>query len=378
MATSLERVSRSTSLVGHPYVPIGMGEHVRSTYRALRSVAMRPIVTDIYKLTPPDTDELEEFAGICSDTPSDINIFHINGNEVEQSLAHLGASHRWDGYNVIYPLWELARYPEEWARQLDRFDEIWAPSRFIHDGLQRACARPVFHMPLSCEVRLGSFLGRRHFRIPENDYTFLFFYDLRSYSSRKYPQAVIRAFRQLLAARPSASTHLIIKMNGVETNPQAFSELQQDTCDLGHRVTLFHQVMGSNEVKNLVRCSDCFVSLHRSEGYGFGIAEAMVLGKPVIATAYSGNMDFMIPGGSYGIGYRLIPVNEGDYPHAHDQVWAEPDVDQAASCMVTLVDDHRAGWVVGHHARLHMKKHFSYGAIGMNYRARLDQIGAAI
>jgi len=372
---------KGVCLVGHLYAPIGMGEHVRCTYRALRSVALRPTLSNIDNFVPSeadffpeDADELTEFSGACTDRLSDINVFHINGDEVEQALSSLSRHQSWNGYNIVYPLWELAKYPAEWACQLDRFDEIWAPSRFIYDSLRRACTKPVIHMPLACEVVLTSFLGRRYFGIPEDNYTFLFFYDLRSYTTRKNPQAIVRAFRALLAIHPFSKAHLVIKVNGVGKNPEAFHQLSRELDDLEDHVTLFQRVMTSNEIKNLVRCCDCFVSLHRSEGYGLGIAEAMVLGKPVIATAFSGNMDFMSPDASYGIGYTLVPLNEGDYPHYRDQVWAEPDWEKASSCMATLIDDPEKGRAIGKRASAHMRLRFGYRPIGLNYFNRLEVI----
>ena len=361
-------------LVGHPYVPIGMGEHIRGTCRALRSVVRRPVLLDIYKTVVPEADELREFADFCTEEFRAINIFHINGNEVEQALKHLTHHRSLTGYNIIYPLWELPNYPEEWARQLDRFDEIWAPSRFICDSLRPACSKPVFHLPMPCEPSLSSFLGRRYFRLPEADYTFLFFYDLRSFTTRKNPQAVVRAFRHLLEQRPFAKVHLALKVNGVETNPDEFSLLCDGLKDLKGHISIFHQVMTGNEVKNLVRCCDCFVSLHRSEGYGLGIAEAMVLGKPVIATAYSGNMDFMDPAVSLGISYRLIPLTAGDYPYADGQVWAEPDWEEAAFCMTRLVDNPERGRRLGWLASRHMRQHFGYRPAGVRYIGRLEEI----
>lgn len=366
------------SLLGHPYMPIGMGEHIRSSYRAFRSVAAQPSITDIYKLVSPETDELTEFADACTDCQGAVNIYHINGNEVEQALAHLSYSRSWSGYNIIYPFWELARYPAEWASYLNRFDEIWAPSRFIYDALSEACTKPVIHMPMACEVRLTSFLGRRYFGIPETDYTFLFFYDLRSYSTRKNPQAVANAFRTVLEKRPFAKVHLVIKVNGVESDPELYKQLQQELNDLKGHITLFHRLMTGNEVKNLVRCCDCFVSLHRSEGYGLGIAEAMALGRPVIATAYSGNMEFMTPEVSYGVAYDLIPVSEGEYPHYQGQFWAEADSEEAASYMLKLVDNPAEGRKLGKQAASHMRLHFGYRPTGLRYIKHLEESGKLI
>lgn len=361
-------------LVGHPYAPIGMGEHVRATFRSLRKVAAQPKLYDIYKLQQPSPAELAEFDGSCQSSPARINVFHINGNEVEQVWNHINYHKPWTGYNVIYPLWELPRYPSVWAEQLNRFDEIWAPSRFIFDGLKKACEKPIFHMPLSCEIAVNGFFGRRYFGIPEADYAFLFFYDLRSYTSRKNPQGVIQAFRQLLANRPYSKAHLVIKVNGVDTNPAAFNELQEQMGDLHSNVTLMHREMSSDEVKNLVRSCDCFISLHRSEGFGFGIAEAMALGKPAIATAYSGNMDFMTQDVALCVDYKLIPVESGEYPHHEDQVWADPDYGQAAAFMMRLVDEPGWGRDIGARAALHMRSEFGYRRIGLNYVNRLDAI----
>lgn len=366
--------SSDVCLAGHPFAPIGMGEHVRATFRSLNAVYQPPQLHDIYKLVPASDDEVAEFGQAMVEDPKPINIFHINGNEVAGALEHINQARPWTGYNIIYPLWELPRYPQEWAEQLDRFDEIWAASRFVMDGLKEVCSKPVVHMPLATEIQLDGFYSRRYFGLPEADYVFLFFYDLRSYSARKNPRGVFEAFKQLLNKRPYTRTHLVIKVNGVDMNPQAFAELQAEVQALYGRVTLIDRMMSSSEVKNLLRCSDCFVSLHRSEGYGFGVAEAMALGKPAIATAYSGNMDFMTPDTSLPVGYRLIPVLEGEYPHHHGQHWAEPDQDQAVAYMLQLVDDPAMGRALGKKAQLHMQSNFSYRYTGLRYRARLDEI----
>lgn len=361
-------------LAGHPFAPIGMGEHVRATFRSLRAVYTPPRLHDIYKIVAAGEAEGIEFGPALVDRPAPINIFHINGNEVAHALDHINQVRPWSGYNIIYPLWELPRYPQEWATELDRFDEIWAASHYVMDALKKACSKPVYHMPLATEVQLDTFHGRRYFGLPEADYLFLFFYDLRSYSARKNPQGVFEAFKQLLAKRPYTRTHLVIKVNGVDMNPQAFAQLQAEVRTLQGRVTLIERTMSSTEVKNLLRCSDCFVSLHRSEGYGFGVAEAMVLGKPVIATAYSGNMDFMTADTSLPVGYRLIPVQEGEYPHFEDQQWADPDGEQAVAYMLQLVDDPAMGRALGRKARLHMQSYFSYRYTGLRYQARLAEI----
>lgn len=361
-------------LVGHPFAPIGMGEHLRSTFRSLQAAHLAPSITDIYKLNTPTDEEKKELFSHCSDKPAPVNIYCINGNEVEQALKHLSYQESWSGYNIIYPAWELSNYPDTWAKQLDKFDEVWASSNFTYEALSGACEKEVIKLPLACGISLTSFLGRRYFHIPESSYVFLFFFDLKSYASRKNPYAVINAFKELLTLRPYSMAHLVIKINGTESNPVEYKKITNLLSTLGDNTTCINQTMTANEVKNLMRCCDCFISLHRSEGYGFGIAEAMTLGKPVIATAYSGNLEFMDITVSYGVGYELIPLADDDYPFAEGQVWAEADWHEAAQHMLQLVDSPQAGREKGKQAQAHMEKNFSPRAIGLNYLNRLNYI----
>lgn len=361
-------------LIGHPFAPIGRGEDVRCSLRALRAVAIRPTVLDLYAHHRPDPDAAAEFGPYLTDTPKAINVFHLNGDEIDRALATLGDSLPSNAYNIVYPAWELSHYPREWAEQLDRFDEIWAPSVFIRDALLPVVNRPVVHMPLACEVMLSSFRSRRYFGVPEAAYAFLFFFDFRSYAARKNPGAVIRAFHALCQLRPSANACLVIKVHGSESAPEALADLQQAVADLRGRAVLINQAMDDNDTKNLVRSCDCFVSLHRSEGFGRGLAEAMYLGKPVIATRYSGNLDFMDDSTAYLVDHTLVPLKAGNYPFWQSQHWADADTDQAAMYMARLLDDPVSGYVMGQLASAAIRTQIGWRAAGMRYRQRVEVI----
>lgn len=352
-----------------------MGEHIRSAYRSFRSVGAMPHVLDIYEMNPPNGDSPRGLQESLTRRFSEINIFHINGDEVEQALSHLSCEGFSDEiYRIIYPAWELPRYPKEWGMQLERFHEIWAPSLFIKQSLEESVAVPVIHMPLACEVPLSSFQGRRHFGIPENTYAFLFFFDFRSYIARKNPYAVVEAFRELLSNRPYAPLSLVMKLQGVEYAPNEARQFLASLSDIGNRMILLDKVMEDNEIKNLIRCCDCFVSLHRSEGFGRGLSEAMYLGKPVIATAYSGNMDFMTPENSMLVNYELVNVPKGAYPFGEGQVWAEPDLEDAVTHMLRLIDDPSLCRRLGKHASLTIRRDFGYRKSGLRYLARVREI----
>lgn len=363
-------------LAGHPFAPIGRGEDVRCTFRALRAVAVKPSLLDIYKHDSPDLEARQEFTDYLTDAPSLINVFHLNGDEVDPALAAVSRRIPEGAYNIVYPAWELANYPRDWALQLDRFDEIWAPSKFILDALTPAVSKPVVHMPLACEVVLASLRSRRYFRIPDSAYAFLFFFDFRSYASRKNPFAVIDAFAELRKSRPNADTCLVIKVSGGDAAPQAVESLKAAIAPHRGKVVLIDQSMTDNDTKNLVRASDCFVSLHRSEGFGRGLAEAMSLGKPTIATNYSGNLDFMSEDTALLVDYRLIAVQAGEYPCHQGQVWADADSHCASRHMVRLLDDPEAGRAMGRRASLAIRGSVGLRASGLRYLDRLDAIAA--
>jgi glycosyltransferase involved in cell wall biosynthesis len=362
-------------LVGHPFVPIGMGEHLRCSLRAFRSVGVKISVRDVYGMKYDDPEmEREVQRYIVQDFSSGINIFYINANEVEQALEHLGGDLPGGAYNVIYPMWELSRYPAVWAEQLNRFDEVWAASKFTCESIRSAVRNPVIHMPVSGEISLNTFLGRRYFKIPESSFAFLFFFDFTSYIARKNPFAVLQAFEELCKKCPSQDLFLIIKFKGGETSEKDYESFSDYISRYKNRVLVIDKTLTDNETKNLVRCCDCFVSLHRSEGVGLGLSAAMFLKKPVVATGYSGNLDFMTEENSCLVRYDLCNVPDEAYPFAEGQVWAEPDIGHAVDHMLKLVSDRDYAREVGESASRDIRVNFSWRAAGLRYVRRIAEI----
>jgi len=373
----------ATVVVGHPFAPIGRGEDARCVARALRAAQMAFAVRDVYGADRGRDAGLEaELAGCLTDHLSaGINVFVINGDEIEPVLDRLAGEMSPTALNVAYPQWELGRYPEVWARALERFDEVWAPSRFVEEGLRRAVRRPIVYVPLPVEVRLSAFYSRRHFAIPEQAFVFLTFCDVRSYLERKNPQAVVKAFERLCAADPAGAWALVLRINrplGDGSEPAALARLRERLARSPNRdrMCVVDGLLRDDEVKCLVLAADCFISLHRSEGFGRGLAEAMSLGKPVIGTGYSGNKDFMREDTSCLVPYRLIPVEEGQYPHWQDQVWADPDVDQAAEWMRRVAQEGAWAKELARNAQREMRQRFAYRAAGLRYRAALEDLAA--
>jgi glycosyltransferase involved in cell wall biosynthesis len=250
------------------------------------------------------------------------------------------------------------------------------PSAFVRNAVASATRRQAQVMPGAAGLSFRPFLGRRHFGLPESSFVFLVTFDLRSSVERYNPMAAVEAFVRLCQSRPSLDTALVVKMSGATDRPAAavaFREaLAPRTSAAGlRRVILLERELTGNETKNLVRCSDAVVSLHRSEGSGRWLADAMLLGKPVVATNYSGNVDFMTPDVACLVGYDLIPVQPEAHPFWQGQVWADPDVEEAAHWMRKITDDSRWRRVLGDRASRHVRKTLSHRAIGLRLADQL-------
>jgi len=368
-------------IVGNPFSPTGRGSTALRFFRAFKAAQYPIPIKDIYSYgyTIDQNVATEIDSDLISSLSKTVNIYHINLDEIEPAFAALNNKLPDGAYNIIYPFWELSKMPAVWVDQLKSFDEVWAPSQFILSTIKSVVSMPVYHMPLPVEVKLDSFLGRQYFGLPYGSYIFLLFFDFRSYIHRKNPQALIDVFDRVCSARPRADIRVVIKVHGEDASLQAKKDFQDFVSRIyisryKNKIIIIDKLFTENEIRNLLRCSDCFVSLHRSEGYGLGIAEAMYLGKPVIATAYSGNLDFMSDETGFPVDYTLIPVEAGQYPHHEDNVWADANKDQAADYMMQLIDNPTLGQCLGIRASQHIRTHFSHLALGLRYKQRLEQI----
>lgn len=366
-------------LIGHPFAPIGRGEDVRSIFLALKAAGIFPTVIDIYEFQEPDPSAIhQEIKQYLTKDFGDINIFIINGDEIEAALKHLCLANMPSGINVVFPAWELSQYPKEWATLLDDFDEIWAQSKFTYNCLRSASKKFVRHISLPSEVKLESLLTRKYFRIPDESFAFLFSFDFRSFISRKNPFSVLKCFGRLLQEHQGPRPMLIIKTQGGNVPKELKVNFEKLLEQLGNSVIVIDKSMTDNEVRNLIRVCDCYISLHRSEGFGRGMSEAMFMGKPVIATGYSGNLDFMDATNSLLVNYSLIDVGEGEYPYGNGQQWANPDEEHALECMRKVMTDDILRKNIGAKAQADVRGSISHKVIGLKMSSALKvMIGSA-
>jgi glycosyltransferase involved in cell wall biosynthesis len=241
-----------------------------------------------------------------------------------------------DHYNIGFWPWELPEMPAFWLHAYHFVDEIWASTNFTHAAFSRSSPALVLRMPFAVQTDESDKLPRQYFGLADDKFLFGCAVDGLSGFARKGPLAAVHAFKQAFT-NEDQSVGLVIKGIRAKGDP-AWVELL-DAVGNDERVHFVTQSLPRGSMFDLWRALDCFVSLHRSEGFGRNIAETMLLGKPVIVTAHSGNMDFTDAESAALVTCSLRPVAQGEYPFGKGQLWAEPNVAVAARQMRRIATD---------------------------------------
>lgn len=350
------------NLIGDIHGRSGISEDVRMVAAALKVNHVPFAVIDVVQGASDNNSR---------EMPYLVSLFCMTGQDMLASTQGDGQPLLRAPHNIGYWPWELERWPDLLASAFEIVDEIWAASRFSTQAYQSATDMPVRHMPMAVNVDETDGLSRADFDLPQGSFIFVFAFDGLSTFARKNPQAVIEAFA---TAFPNGDEPVFLVLKGLRTEGQrAWSDLRaRAACD--QRIRLVPGSLTRGALLDLYRAANCFVSLHRSEGFGRNIAECMALGKPVIATAYSGNLDFTVDGCVALVPTSMCPVEAGQYPFGVGQVWAQPDIAVAAQHMKRLVLDRDWRHLLSRNARALMKQHHGPITIGATYRARLEAI----
>ncbi|MCJ2184179.1 glycosyltransferase family 4 protein [Novosphingobium sp. 1949] len=327
------------NLFGHAHARSGVSEDVRMAIRVLETAGIPYVLRNV----APGANMPEEDAqqpGAATGLPYAINLFCIPAQTMAEAITPIGRHVIADHYNIGFWPWELPEVPAFWQHAYGFVDEVWASSQFTYAAFCRSAPVPVRHMPFAVEVEPGEGLSRADFGLPEETLLFGFAFDGLSGFARKAPLLALRAFQQAFPAdarhdaRQPAPVGLVIKGMRAGDSP-AWKQLLRE-IDGDPRVHLVTDSLPRRALLDLWRALDVFVSLHRSEGFGRILAEMMLLGKPVVTSAHSGNMDFTRHDTAALVPCTLRPVAPGEYPFGAGQLWAEADVAAAAERLRTL------------------------------------------
>lgn len=306
---------------------LGIGRAARLTADALEAAGVEVIRQDARILLDQGKFRSETLPG----GPGGVWLLHCNPDEAAIVMARFPPAQWKNRYRIGYWAYELSTAPAHWIEFSENYHELWAPSRFTADALAGA------DCPVTVQPHPPPAISERPARSPDGKVRFLTFADLRSSAARKNPMGAIDAFRQAFPEEQSDAI-LRVKLVHSETHPREAAKIAakgEGRAD----IEIVTEDYSDQQVLDLIAAHDVFISLHRSEGFGLAILEAMSLGRAVIATGWSGSLEFTADMPEALVGYQLVPVEDpsGIYPTGSH--WAEPDLSEAAQLIRRLAAD---------------------------------------
>jgi glycosyltransferase involved in cell wall biosynthesis/SAM-dependent methyltransferase len=352
---------------------LGLGQAARLYVEALRDAGV-PVGTTTIDVRMPEVSgasaKTTDFAELRTEEKLPFNLVCVNAPELPGFVVEAGEQFFEDRYTIGVWAWETDVVPASWDRAFLLVDEIWVYSSYVVELLSHAAPCPVVRVPLPITAPVVRDDVELSMDLPDG-FTFLFLFDFFSTLQRKNPLGLIDAFSRAFA--PGEGPHLLIKSFNGDYKPEALAHLQEAA---GSRpdIHIVDRFVSEAERAVLMDRCDAYVSLHRSEGFGLTLGEAMALGKPVVGTAYGGNLDFMSPENSYLVRHDMTTVGpEGEnYPAAGR--WAEPDLDHAAALMREVWTERAEARRRGERGRADIADRFSPAAVGTIARERLKRL----
>jgi len=362
------------NVAGHITGDFGLAEAVRANIRAIKAARIPLALNNLDLVTGKHPDTI--YTDFSEDNPYPINLVHTNPNWVyegiyNQVFPNFSLEYFQNRYNIGFWAWELLTFPTDWEFAFDLFDEIWTPSKYAMESIARVSSIPVITIPHSIYLPKCQ-MERKDLQLPKDKFIFLLMFDFGSSFPRKNPLAAVQAFQKVFSPFDS-DVLLVIKFSNAHDYPAYREQLLHLVQDW----SCIHLVEGhlpKQTVHGLLYNCDCYVSLHRAEGFGLGMAEAMFYGKPVIATAYSSNMDFMNVGNTFLVQYDLVTTTEDYGPYPKGSIWAEADVDHAASLMRSVFENYTQAKKIGEKAAEDIHLLLSPEAVGVKIQHRLEYI----
>ncbi len=361
------------NLIGFAYGQLGVGEDVRMLAASLEA-AGTPFGV-VAKTPVGDRGPLDRWlAAHAIERPVyDVSIFCMAGFDTGHLLLDDPALLDPGYYRIGFWPWELPYWPSPWQHVFDLVDEIWAATAYTKAAYDQARPGiPVELMKLAVDVRRLVPCARADFGLTDDRFLFLYVFDANSYLARKNPLAAIAAFARAFPAGDEPVALVLKMMGGAPDDPDLLACLAAAAAD--RRIVILDGVMNRGDVLGLIASADAYISLHRAEGFGRTIAEAMLLGRPVIATGFSGSNDLVTAETALPVAWTRRAVGADEYPFGEGQYWADPDIDHAASCLRRIATDPVLRFRLTEAARRHVAHHHAPARVGAAYAARLDAV----
>ena len=272
---------------------------------------------------------------LTEETPYGINLIVMEPTELMFRCTQFDQNMWNDKYNVGFWSWELEDFPKEWTPAIDLLDEIWTPSEFTSDSIRKVTNKPVHTIPYNVTAHTDDKYDRKYFGLPEDKFLFLIMFDFNSTMVRKNPVGAIEAYKKAFDVNDD-SVGLVIKTSNTDFDK---IESVKKLLEGYKNIYFITEVLEKTAVNSLIKDVDVFVSLHRAEGFGIVMAEAMLVNTVCIATNWSSNIEFMNKDIACMVDYSFVTLEKDASPYRKGSKWADADTDQAAGYMKKLHDD---------------------------------------
>jgi glycosyltransferase involved in cell wall biosynthesis len=321
----------------------GLAEACRRTFKSLQKSSLSVSATQV----PYSGKHHGKDVSIKADKKiptnyDEIRIFHFNGDHFDHLINDWGEEVLNCKYKIGYWHWELPDFPEDYRSWFNLVDEVWVPSKFVFDAIAPKSPKPVQIIPLAIdeEALKPPSPDREKFSIPHEKIVFLITFDFYSIMERKNPIAGVNAFCKLIEDNEYKNkVHLVVKISNKHADLDGMKHLSKILSSIDStKVTLVDRVLRRFEMLQLMNSCDALISLHKSEGFGLHLAEFMAMGKAILATNWSGNVDFMNESNSYPVHFKIEQIKRNAGPYRKGNFWAEVDNVNAVSQMKKLLN----------------------------------------
>jgi hypothetical protein len=370
--TATRPLPLGVNLAGYFGATVGLAEAARQIAGALEAAGVAVAPVELVHPSAPRSGAATGAPAVAPPVPGHpVTVVCVSPEGMAAARDQQPAA--FDGRHVVGMWWwEVLAFPARFARAFDDVDEVWVGSRFVADVIGAVAPVPVVRMPLPVAPPRPADVDRASLGLPPG-FLFGFVFDYASVAGRKNPLGVIEAFRRAFADAGSDGPSLVLKTLGGTRHAQEHAEVLAAAA--GHpRIHVIDRHVSSAEKDALIGHLDCYVSLHRSEGFGLTMAEAALLGIPVIATDYGGPRDFLTPFNSFPVDNRVVPIGPGHDPYPADGEWAEPDLDHAAALMRRVLDEPEEARARAQRARADVEREHAPAAAGRAMAARLARV----
>jgi glycosyltransferase involved in cell wall biosynthesis len=352
---------REIAVTGYLTGEMGVGESVRGLTRAMEHCGYEADLFDIRNHYARSQDE--EFSNKVSvkvgkNLSYKVSLLCVNADQVARIIeSQPGFVHTISDRRIGYWYWETEVFPQRFVSAAQYFDEIWVATNFVRNALRHAgIDKPIRVIPPAIPASPAQLQRVSEHGCWEDSGTgptFLCVFDATSILGRKNPGGAIQLIRKIQQSTNINPTLILKTTHLGEANRTELLKMAE-----GIEVRIIDQYLSKTETMALISSADCYVSLHRAEGLGLSLIDAMQLGTPLLSTNYSGPVDFANDSNAWMVPWKYTDANWGDGPY-YGSRWADPDLDAACAQAISLLEDKDGRLLKTRKAKADIKNHFS-------------------